>query len=146
MSRFEHEIASSFRKAICNLSDRSYADQSVSPDVLEKFKEAFKVMGSYTPDNVSCIDLIDYVLFTKGSDSLQWSLSIKCGEENVSIPDILWVLEELPPPSIILEKFPSLDQEIWSKMMRFILMLVHGYSVDKEDAGHSQNLSDAEYS
>ncbi|HYF47921.1 MAG TPA: hypothetical protein VEJ63_00830 [Planctomycetota bacterium] len=104
---------------------------SRSPSTVDaELKEAFLQTGSETPDNLSCIDYIEYGEISDERWSVKTTYALKLKRQGALLSDIANVLENCDMPREIKERFPNITGEEWDAAMRMMTVIMMAFERD----------------
>src|SRR3954470_12292933 len=116
------------------LRSLSLGDPTTAGAQLSSLRNAFLLFGSYSEDNCSAVDTLDYVA-KSGEYSISYGLGVT--PSGIRISDIIYQMESYPFPSELKTKFPSLTEEEWAAAMRIVVLILSALeSLTVKEAGN----------
>jgi hypothetical protein len=94
----------------------------------QELEKGFFAMGSETPDNVNCMNHVEYGLTSDKPWGHEFGFKIK--GKDISLSDIINWAEEIP--NGVKEDFPDLTQEEYDACIRMVAMIVMAFERDKK--------------
>jgi hypothetical protein len=91
----------------------------------QELKDAFVKTGDESPDNLSCIDYIEYGFVADQAWGVKTTYGLKLKRQGAMLSDLMNVLENCDMPEAIKKQFSGITGEEWdaaTRMMTMILM------------------------
>jgi hypothetical protein len=90
----------------------------------QEFKDAFLATGSESPDNLSCVNYVEYGSVADASWGVKTTYGLKLKRHNAMLSDIMNVLENCEMPPEIRQRFPGITGEEWDAATRMMTMIL----------------------
>jgi hypothetical protein len=101
----------------------------------QELKESFLQAGSESPDNLSCVDYIEYGAIPDQNWGVKTTYALKLKRQGAQLSDIANVLENCDMPREIKEHFPHITGEEWDAALRMITMILMAFERDVAAGG-----------
>lgn len=104
---------------------------SASADITIRFREALLTAGSETPDNLACVQHLEYGKVPGPSYAPERERSgLKITGTDILVSDLAWRVEDTPVPASVADDYPELTTEQWSAATRVITLLLGALEAD----------------
>lgn len=104
------------------------AQHPPDPAALKPFNEAlrraFLETGTETPDNLSCVDHLEYGAIPDKDWGVKAVYGLKLKRGRVMLSDIMNVVENCDMPPQVKAQFPKMSGEDWDAATRMITMIL----------------------
>ncbi|GAA2312839.1 hypothetical protein GCM10010234_66950 [Streptomyces hawaiiensis] len=104
---------------------------SDSAGLTTRFREALRTAGSETPDNLACVQRLEYGTVPGPPYAPERERSgLKIAGTDILVSDLAWRIEDTPVPATVADDHPGLTAEQWSAATRVITLLLGALEAD----------------
>ncbi|TQE37566.1 hypothetical protein Sipo8835_07555 [Streptomyces ipomoeae] len=104
---------------------------SAPADITTGFRKALLTAGSETPDNLACVQHLEYGTVPGPSYAPERERSgLKITGTDILVSDLAWRIEDTPIPASVADDHPELTTEQWSAATRVITLLLGALEAD----------------
>ncbi|MFF5965096.1 pentapeptide repeat-containing protein [Streptomyces collinus] len=104
---------------------------SDSAGLTTRFREALRTAGSETPDNLACVQRLEYGTVPGPTYAPERERSgLKIAGTDILVSDLAWRIEDTPIPASVADDHPELTAEQWSAATRVITLLLGALEAD----------------
>ncbi len=115
----DHELVETLLRA-CRKSERPPIDTAITQEV----REAFLRRGSRTPDNMNCVEHIEYGTVEGREFGPPKVSGLKVKESDVLISDVMHLVEDADIPDIVKKYYIDITVDEWSAITRMTTMIL----------------------
>jgi len=115
----DHDLVEVLLRA-CKASERPPVDAAITEEV----REAFLRKGSRTPDNLNCVEHIEYGTVEGREFGPPTVSGLKVKESDVLISDVMHLVEDMDVPDIVKKYYIDITAEEWSAITRMTTMIL----------------------
>jgi len=115
----DHDLVETLLQA-CKASERAATDTVITQQV----REAFLRMGSRTPDNLNCVEHIEYGTVEGLEFGPPKVSGLKMKKSDVLISDVMHLVEDADIPDIVKEYYIDITVEEWRAITRMTTMIL----------------------
>lgn len=100
-------------------------------DITTGFRKALLTAGSETPDNLACVQHLEYGTVPGPPYAPERERSgLKIAGTDILVSDLAWRIEDTPIPASVTDDHPELTAEQWSAATRVITLLLGALEAD----------------
>jgi hypothetical protein len=96
--------------------------------ISEEVMRLVLLVGSETPDNLNCYSHIEYGIVPNEKDNAdpqdKATYGLKIRGKDISIADIMNVIEDIDIPAEVATAFPTITEHEWNAVTRIITMIL----------------------
>lgn len=89
-----------------------------------RLRDCVLAVGSASPDNINCVEHIEVGSVRRRFARPVEIRSIKIRKRDITLAEMINVLEDAPIPEVVREGFPSLTVAEWRACLRFVTLLL----------------------